>query len=125
MNNNLSKMLFTNSNGEEVVAFICSTAFLGYTGARHRQYLPPNDGILFDLGYYGDHQFWMDQVRIPLDIIFMDQHLKIIGIYREARPMDRAPISIGKSSMYVLEVNAGWCDKNNVTVGNTAIIKLS
>jgi uncharacterized membrane protein (UPF0127 family) len=95
-------------------------------GLSDRKILAENEGMLF---VFPDKQvrcFWMKNMNFALDIIWLDDNLpaqtgKIIKIDKDAQPEGEKP-SRRYSSMvpinYVLEVNAGWCDKYNIKVGN-------
>lgn len=89
---------------------------MGYTGMQHRMSLPENDGALFKFSTAANHGFWMQNVRIPLDIIFLYNDC-IAHIHENAEPMSTTPIYSDKIISCVVEANAGWCARNNVTVG--------
>jgi hypothetical protein len=64
----------------------------------------------------------MESVRIPIDIIFMDEHFFVVGIHRNAKPYDTTPIESKVPFRYAVEVNAGWCAYNAIYVGCKAEI---
>lgn len=86
-------------------------------GLMYRQHLPADEGMLFLMGTEEEHTFWMKNTLIPLDIIFIGSDMKVAGIIHDAKPMDRSSRGVGKPSLYVLEVNAGWSDKHGVDAG--------
>ena len=112
----LSKAYFDTPSGT-VALNLESTGFLGYTGMQHRISLPENDGAVFEFSTIEDHAFWMKNVKIPLDIIFLDLSYRVIHIHAHAKPMSEEPIRSGRPVACVLEANAGWCAKNGVTLG--------
>lgn len=63
--------------------------------------------------------FWMKDMLFSLDIIWIDVSGTIIRIEKNVSP-DTFPKTFSPSSpvKYVLEVNSGWSDRNNVQTGN-------
>lgn len=84
---------------------------------QHRLSLPENDGAFFVFDTAANHGFWMMNVKIPLDIIFLDSNDRVVYIYANAKPMTTTPIYSGKAVSCVLEANGGWCARNKVEVG--------
>lgn len=90
------------------------------------EFLEENEGMLFDFTVsHAPTAFWMKDMIIPIDIIWIKDG-KIIQIDTNAMPQPEAadgqlklypPIDRGVE--YVLEVNAGFCEKNNIFVGDT------
>ena len=75
-------------------------------------------GMLFDMSNQPkDHSMWMKNTYIPLDIIFLDENMKIVGFKENNLPHSLKQISINKPSRYVLEMNAGSVKKNNLKIG--------
>ena len=65
--------------------------------------LPEDEGMLFYFDPPEDVQFWMKNVEIPLDIIFIDEDQGVIKV-QEGIPHDETMIS-APDVAYVLEVN--------------------
>jgi uncharacterized membrane protein (UPF0127 family) len=93
-------------------------------GMMFRDSLAQDRGMLF---FYGKEQktpFWMYQVKIPLDIIWMDKDRDIVEIVRNAVPCTakksgECPLYGGSAtSLYVLELNAGATARMNLRVGD-------
>ena len=77
-----------------------------------------NNGMLFDMADHPkNHSMWMKNTYIPLDIIFLDENMKIVGFKENNLPHSLKLISINKPSRYVLEMNAGSVKKNNLIIG--------
>ena len=66
--------------------------------------LPEDEGMLFYFDPPEDVQFWMKDVDIPLDIVFIDDDEKVIKV-QEGIPNDETFIE-APDVAYVLEVNA-------------------
>lgn len=86
-------------------------------GLMYREHLPPDDGMLFLLPIEMDWKFWMRNTYIPLDIIFIKKDMTVAGVGANAVPRTDDLVSVGVRSVYVVEVNAGWCAAHHVTAG--------
>ena len=113
----LAKIVFEVGSDVEPFLNLESTGLLGYTGMRYRISLPKDDGMLFVFDHAGDHAFWMKDVEISLDIIFINEDDKVVYIHENATPQSTAPITSGKATRYVVEANAGWCRDKNIVIG--------
>ena len=79
--------------------------------------LNPRYGMLFDMGYK-NNSMWMKNTYIPLDIIFLDENMNIIGYKENNQPHSLKYISIDKPSRYVLEMNAGSIKNFNLRISD-------
>ena len=86
-------------------------------GLMYRKFLAPDAGMLFLMGEEDDHHFWMHNTLIPLDIMFITKDLKVAGVLENLQPLDDTSRGVGKPSLYVLEVNAGWAKAHGVGAG--------
>jgi len=79
--------------------------------------LPKDYGMLFP--FFESHivTMWMKNTRIPLDMIFIDNHNIIVSIKTHATPYSLDIISSEKEAAKALEVNAGSVDKLKIKVG--------
>ncbi|MBI4158790.1 DUF192 domain-containing protein [Candidatus Woesearchaeota archaeon] len=94
-------------------------------GLMFRENICKNCGMLFifdDLDYIS---FWMKNTLIPLDIVFIDENFTIVDI-QYAIPCEEDPCrtydSRGKAK-YVLEVNEGFTEENNIKLGDKIEIR--
>jgi uncharacterized membrane protein (UPF0127 family) len=93
-------------------------------GMMFRDSLAPDRGMLFIHGQPGRYSYWMYNVRIPLDIIWMDANRRVVEISANTPPClaqsaQTCPSYGGhEDAMYVLEMNAGAAAKNGVRVGS-------
>jgi len=74
-------------------------------------------GMLFDMGLK-INSMWMKNTYIPLDIIFLDENMKIVGYKENNQPHSLKSISIDKPSRYVLEMNAGSIKNFNLRISD-------
>jgi uncharacterized protein len=88
-------------------------------GLMDRARLDPEAGMLFVFDESELHTFWMKNTLIPLDMIFIGDTGRIVGIVPRAEPRTLTPRDPGVPSRYVLEVNGGWAAAHGVAVGDT------
>jgi hypothetical protein len=86
-------------------------------GLMYRQHLPLDAGMLFLMEEEREHTFYMRNTLIPLDMIFIARDLTIAGIVENAEPRTETLRTVGKPSLYVLEVNGGWTRSHQVVAG--------
>jgi len=88
-------------------------------GLSGRNSLPQNQGMLFVHESPALYSFWMKDMQFPIDIIWIDENNTVIDITKNVSP-DTFPQSFQPlaPAQYVLEVNAGFADTNNVTIGD-------
>lgn len=83
-----------------------------------RMNMPEAHGMLFNLHVTKDHEFWMHNTCIPLDMMYIDENGRIVGILENVPVLNDEPRSIGCPSRWVLEVNAGWSRRHGVKAGD-------
>ncbi len=87
-------------------------------GLMNREKLAPDAGMLFLFEETSDHGFWMLNTLIPLDMIFVGEDGRIVGIVERAEPRSTEMRGVGAPSRYVLEVNGGWSSAHGVRTGD-------
>lgn len=94
-----------------------------WRGLSGREKLGENEGMLFIFPNSENLSFWMKNMNFSLDIIWIDENLKIIGITENVSP-DTFPATFSppSPSKYVLEVNAGWSYENKIRTGDFLIL---
>lgn len=100
-----------------VLAEVVTTPQAIQQGLMFRPHLDPDAGMLFVFPQEADHQFFMRNTLIPLDMIFIGSDLRVVGVVPNAVPLTETRRGAGRPSMYVLEVNGGWAAKHGVTLG--------
>ncbi|MBL9013833.1 MAG: DUF192 domain-containing protein [Myxococcales bacterium] len=109
------RVRFATPTGDAVVTVeVADTRSTIEKGLSGRTSLAPDAGMLFFMGKEQDHRFWMKDTLIPLDMIWLSKDKKIVGIQHNAQPRTETSRSAGKRSLYVLEVNGGWCKAHGV-----------
>jgi uncharacterized membrane protein (UPF0127 family) len=111
-------------DGSRFRAEVVTKKFDMTRGMMFRDFLAPDRGMLFIHGEPGLFPYWMYQVRIPLDLIWMDHNHLITEIVPNAPPCQsesaaKCPQFGGtKRSVFVLELNAGLAAKHNLKPGD-------
>lgn len=86
-------------------------------GLMHRRSLPRDAGMLFVFPRMEHQSFWMDNTYIPLDMIFIDDDLRVVGVVEDAEPLTEDAREVEGDSRYVLEVNAGFARRHGIGPG--------
>ena len=115
---NKCEITIINGNDEEIPieCEIPSTEEERAQGLMYRDELGANNGMFFDSI---DNGFWMKDVEIPLEMIFIDGDE--ISEIIPANPMDTTNISNNLPADSNLEVNQGFCENNGIGVGDKII----
>ncbi|HZJ52858.1 MAG TPA: DUF192 domain-containing protein [Myxococcaceae bacterium] len=98
---------------------IADTTPLRTRGLMWRTDLPEGTGMLFIFPSEVVQSFWMRNTLIPLDLVFIDRKLRVVGVVQWAEPRTLTSRRVGKPSLYVLEVPGGWTSRNGVRTGST------
>ncbi len=101
-----------------VAVEVVSTPAQQAVGLMYRKELGAMAGMLFIFDETREHSFWMKNTVLPLDMIFIGDDRKIVGIVKDAVPFTTSPRTVGLPSRYVLEVNAGFTAKHGVKTGD-------
>ena len=97
-------------------------------GLSGRPYLSENEAMLFVFPEKTSGAgFWMKDMKFPIDIVWIDDN-KVVKIDKSVQPEPGVPDEQLKlyhpetPVNYVLEVKAGFSDKNGLKVGDTIVI---
>jgi uncharacterized membrane protein (UPF0127 family) len=88
-------------------------------GLMYRKELAADAGMLFIFDAEDHLSFWMKNTPLPLDMIFITNDKRILGIVKDAVPYTTTSRAVAGKSRYVLEVNAGFTAKHGVKSGDT------
>lgn len=98
---------------------ISKTDFEIQTGLMYRDGMKENQGMLFVFDEISERNFYMKNTRFPLDLIFLDHNKKVVSFQENAQPLDESSLPSNALAQFVLEVNAGLCEKWFLEVGDT------
>ena len=112
-------------NGRCFIVEVADTPKEIMTGLMGRESLDMDKGMLFVFDSEDEHGFWMKNMEIPLDIIWISSDREVVFISRETLPCGNSCPSIkpGRKAKYVLEINAGLSDEIGLQVGDEMQIK--
>ena len=102
----------------DVALEVANTPATLQRGLMFRQSLADGHGMLFVFAQDSDHEFWMKNTYISLDLIYIAADGHIVGIHPNATPLSEAGISVGRPSRYVLEVPGGYAARQGIATGN-------
>lgn len=96
-------------------------------GLMFRDELVAGTGMLFIHDRQEPQSYWMKNTKIPLDILYFDESLKLVAQQRDVPPCasgnECPPYPSNAPARYVLELNAGEAAKLNL--GKGAELRLS
>jgi uncharacterized membrane protein (UPF0127 family) len=86
-------------------------------GLMFRQKLDDGRGMLFLFDHPEKLKFWMKNTYIPLDMIFISEQKRVVGVEENAEPLTLTPRGPDIDALYVLEVPGGWARAHGVEPG--------
>lgn len=107
-------------------------------GLMFRATLGEGEGMIFVFARPGSYPFWMQNCRIPLDILWLDEAFRVVSIAESVPPCrlsgceppcasmacpSYAP-DRGTSARYVVEVAAGFASRHGVAKGQRVAVEL-
>ncbi len=107
-------------------AEVADTDELRTKGLSGRQELEENRAMLFVFDNNAQHSIWMKDMRIPIDIIWLDEKKKVVHVEHNIWP-DNGPhktYASPKPARYVLEIKAGGTKNHNIKIGVQARFEL-
>lgn len=122
-NNSIVPLTIVSPDGvkkAECLADVVETEKNAALGMMGFEDLPDDRGMLFKRA----NSFWMRGVNFDLDIVYADKYGKVVEtqqMRKLANPAtDYAPVyrPMAKRASLALELPAGWCRKNRVSVGD-------
>jgi len=87
-------------------------------GLMFRAEIEENNGMLFLFGQEHTQSFYMRNTLIPLDIIYINSRMQIVDIYANTKPLDETSLPSSAPAQFVVEINAGLCEKYEIEVGD-------
>lgn len=111
-----------NTTGELVASFeieLAENQQETTLGLMYRRSMAANRGMLFIFPQEEMRSFWMKNTYIPLDIIYINSDNQIVSISKNAEPLTEVSRPSQAPAQYVLEVNAGTCDRLGIEIGHT------
>jgi len=88
------------------------------TGLMHRRALLDRHGMMFVFKTPSRPSFWMKNVHVPLDLVFINKRGRIIDIHPNARPGDETSIPAPGLILAVIEIAGGSARAQGLRVGD-------
>jgi uncharacterized membrane protein (UPF0127 family) len=110
-------------NAVRVQAEVAATPSARSQGLSGRESLASDAGMLFVFEQPGPHAFWMQGMRFPIDIIWIN-HGQVVDVALNVPVPDGQPplYTPNQFATQVLEVNAGWVAAHHITIGSSVTI---
>jgi uncharacterized membrane protein (UPF0127 family) len=91
-------------------------------GLMFRENLDADKGMFFIFRSEGKYSFWMKNVLIPLDIIWINANQEVVFISKNSQPCIEEyscfPIDPKRNAKYILEVNGGIVEQIELNIGD-------
>ena len=96
---------------------IANTSATREHGLMERDSMPADHGMIFVFKKPDELNFWMKNTRIPLDILYLDEHGKVVSIH-QMKPYDRTGVPSDGLSKFAIELNVGRASQVGAKVGD-------
>jgi uncharacterized membrane protein (UPF0127 family) len=87
-------------------------------GLMYRDSMVENRGMLFIFPDEEERSFWMKNTIMPLDIIYVNAKKQIVTVQKNTIPYSEDSVPSDGPAQYVVEVNAGFCDRHSIKAGD-------
>jgi len=118
---------FVRIGSVEIPVELAADAATRQKGLSGRPSLDPDSGLLFIFDQPAIYTFWMPDMNFPIDIIWINDN-KVVDISKNVSnnfdPQNPAFYKPAIPAQYVLEVNAGFSEKENIKVGDAVFINI-
>lgn len=116
------RIFFT--NGTVINVAVADTPEERTRGLSKREILRDDEGMIFVFDTIDRHQMWMKDMYFPIDIMWLDENFRIVDIVTGASVSSYPNTYTPRSSAgFVLEVNAGFVNRNNIKIGDTIVFE--
>ena len=128
----------TFGDGTVVTLEVAATEAERARGLMFRETLGEREGMIFVFSRPGFYPFWMQNCRIPLDILWLDDAFRIVSMAESVPPCrmpgceppcasSRCPSYApdrGAAARYVVEVAAGFAARHALATGQRVTVEL-
>ena len=111
-------------NGEEVRAEVVYHRTDLVRGMKFRDSLPEGRGMLFVYGKPGLYPIWMYEVKVPLDVVWLDKNRNVVQLIHQSPPCPGPREACNYyggqfQALYTLELPAGSAKRYGLRPGAT------
>jgi uncharacterized membrane protein (UPF0127 family) len=83
-----------------------------------RACIGPDQGMLFTFNKPGQYDFWMKNMKFPIDIVWVNENKMVVSVSPEVEPKTYPKtFTSNKPAKYVLELHAGRAQQLNISEG--------
>ena len=96
-------------------------------GLMFRPSLPEDHGMLFVFDELGFQSIWMKNCRFPIDILWLDEHLRVVHRSEAVPPCKAEPCPVYRTlqqALYVVELSAGQARREKASLGSSLSFQL-
>jgi len=113
------KAVFYNADGQKAqfILEVASTEAERAKGLMFRRSLQDGHGMLFVFEKEEVQTFWMKNTYIPLDMVFINANMEVVGVIESAKPLTEDTLSVPEPSLYVVEIKAYFARKHGIKKG--------
>ena len=125
---NVKVVRIVSVGSKEVEAELASTPQERKMGLMYRTVLEEGKGMLFTFGTAYQYPFWMKNMKIAIDMIWIGENMTVIDMDQNVPPCEQENCELytpSSPAKYVLEVPAGWAQRNGIQTGSTVEFKES
>ncbi len=110
--------------GKSFFVEIASTNESKVKGLSFHKPLLEDEGMIFVFDTPDTYGFWMKDMTFPIDIIWIDENLRIVHIEKSLSPSTYPHIFYPESPVrYVLEITSGQSDELKIKIGDTVVFQ--
>jgi len=112
-------------NNHKIYVEIADTDSKRTQGLSGRNSLCPDCGLLFTFDKSGKYGFWMKDMKFSLDFIYINSS-EVVDLIENVSPETYPDMIFPKNSFdKIIEVNAGYINKNQIAIGQKISLDLS
>ena len=115
------ELTFTDTTGNPIIKIDIEIADNDYErqlGLMNRESMKEMQGMLFIFPVERYQSFWMLNTLFSLDMLFINSNKEIVTIHKNTTPLSEQSYPSSEPAQYVLEVNGGFCDRHNISLGD-------
>lgn len=115
----LEDIKFVNIAGQNIEVELALNSEIQVQGLSGRKSLAKNSGMLFVFSKSDKYAFWMKDMNFAIDIIWFNEKMEVVYIKENALPSSYPETYESENpAKYILEVNSGFAEKNNLKIGD-------
>jgi uncharacterized protein len=108
-------------NNKTLIVDVADTPQARIKGLMGKTSLAPDTGMIFTFGNESAYTFWMKNMKMSIDMIWINKDMNIVDMDSNVPPCsnDNCELYTPNSPVkYVIETSAGWATANNIKIGD-------